>query len=178
MSEETPPDGPWPDDRAIHRYELVVAGAPAVERGLRLFGSLVWGFATAGGEMNPGGGRVLVRDRTNGSIRGRRGSAHSPCSPSGRARSDSISFPGDQIVGALQRGRIEDLIHATELGLNDHLRLHVVSAANSTPHRLRIASIHAITASVSAWGRSGLSMRPSVTHRSASPTSNRKPLPP
>ena len=67
MSEETPPDGPWPDDRAVHRYELVAARAPAVERGLRFFGSLVWGFATAGGDVNPGGGRVLIRDRTSGS---------------------------------------------------------------------------------------------------------------
>ena len=67
VSEETSPDGPWPDDRAIHRYELVVARAPAVEKGLRWIGVLVVNLAVQDNIVVPGGDRVLIKDRASGS---------------------------------------------------------------------------------------------------------------
>ena len=67
MSEEAAPDGPWPDDRAIHRYELVVARAPAVEKGLRWIGVLVVNLAVQDNIVVPGGDRVLIKDRARGS---------------------------------------------------------------------------------------------------------------
>ena len=68
MADEGPSDAVWPDDRAIHRYEVVVERAPAVESGLRWVGVTILNLLVQEDVVVPGGDRIHVKDRVSGSI--------------------------------------------------------------------------------------------------------------
>lgn len=48
---------------ASDRYEVVVTKGPALARGLRWVGTLIWGIVSQGDVVHPGGDTIIVRDR-------------------------------------------------------------------------------------------------------------------
>lgn len=68
LASESLPEGMRPPDRAIHRYEVVVEKAPAVESGLRWVGVTIVNLLVQEDVVVPGGDRIHGKDRVRGSI--------------------------------------------------------------------------------------------------------------
>ena len=66
MTEAALPGDTGPEDKAVHRYEVVETGAPLLELRLRMLGDLIAGLLLQGEVVTPGGERTKVKDRASG----------------------------------------------------------------------------------------------------------------